>query len=262
MSSKRQRREDQAPAIAHEQSEPVLLTSVSVGCRDARPQLQSLAHVGFAINAFLDLRSVALACSMDSVALLRHIIAGYEKTPATSVQRDPLFRQIHFSRGMKAACKEGHLSAVQWLALSPYFAACFMPTEAVRSAVQHGHLSILEWLHANRNDICWRRCFTAVDGNHLDITKWLMMMTGRDESRGRMWIVPAARAGNLEIVKRTYKLKGKTPAKTREAVGAAAINGHVNVVQWLLEQKAAERKCIGFAERRQYGNAGDAVDTP
>lgn len=192
-----------------------------------------------AINGFVDVthtRSVEFACSIGSVRLLQRIIAGYEQQQDTSEKRDPLFRQIRFSRGMKAACEAGQLIIVQWLARSPYFGACFMPTQAVCNAVRLGHMGVLEWLHANRTDICWRRTLKAVNGNHLDAAKWLQPMAGHHQSYGRRWIIPAAQVGNLEMVKWAYNLIGETPGLSREATEVASDNGRVHVVQWLLEQ--------------------------
>lgn len=133
-----------------------------------------------------------------------------------------------------------------------------MPRLAVETAVKRGHLEILRWLRDNRCDINWKSgsILEAVDGSHLDVAKWLYSVTGYEAGS---WIIPAAKSGNLDMVRWVVGFKKTSLSKKRQALEVAADHGHIGIVKWLLNHTELNSQRVNLSGLLKPGSI-DTVD--
>ncbi|TYZ64504.1 hypothetical protein PybrP1_000144 [[Pythium] brassicae (nom. inval.)] len=101
-----------------------------------------------------------------------------------------------------------------------------------------GHLDILQWLHTNRADACSPAALeNDAKNGHLEGVKWLV--ANRTEGCTARTVGLAAENGHLEVVKYLHahtSTRGNSPETLRGAVAGH----HLDIVQWLLENRREE----------------------
>ncbi|DBA05222.1 TPA: LOW QUALITY PROTEIN: hypothetical protein N0F65_005072, partial [Lagenidium giganteum] len=140
------------------------------------------------------------------------------------------------------AAKFGHLALVRYLHDHGIGGCTKMAMDA---AATNGHLEVVSFLHHNRQEGCTTVAIdeAAIRG-HATVVKFLL--EHRDEGCTNSALERTAKNGHLGALQLLYKYLTKKSASDgtvndtnrcmRDAFVAAACNGHVNVVMWLLEE--------------------------
>jgi len=175
-------------------------------------------------------------------------------------------------RAMDKAAMNGHLEVVRWLAASEV-ADC--TTNAMDWAAKAGKLEVVRWLHRNRTEGCTELAMDQAAANgHLQVVRFLRAnrtegctklalssAAGSGDLRMVQWLVAnssegdvseaiacAARNGHLEVVKVLHPVYSDSPSARRGGViDAAAMGGHLRVVEWLCERGGEQCSPITMA---------------
>eukprot|EP00644_Phytophthora_capsici_P007937 jgi/Phyca11/128611/e_gw1.77.150.1 len=151
--------------------------------------------------------------------------------------------EAHWGEVAKVAAKAGHVHILQWL--SDFHAdRCDWSVEILDTAAEFGHLSSVQWLHTHRQDGRTTRAMDcAARGGFLPIVKWLHENRFERMDAGQEWTMNYATKMGYHLFQQFYRVyitEKNLAVKqcTIEAMTFAAINGHVEVVQWLHENQS------------------------
>jgi len=135
------------------------------------------------------------------------------------------------SASIDYATINGNLDVVQWLHSKGFGCS----TNAMDSAAENGHLAVVQFLHENRLEGCTSAAFkAAVDNDHLDVAQYLFEHRRGDCTSA--WMDEVAGESGLEMLK---WLQSNCPNAecTVNAMDSAAANGHLDVVEFLHENR-------------------------
>jgi hypothetical protein len=152
--------------------------------------------------------------------------------------------ESHWKRFFNKACGQGDLNFIKHLHSTPPFSTYGCTDQALHNAASNGHLSVVEFLHHNRTEGCTTSTLnvTASHG-YLDIVKFLSTnRLGGGSSRG---VNDAAGKGYLDIVKYLHVNRSHDMKPTSEAMDAACMDGHLEVVKYLMG--VVKASCSSYA---------------
>ncbi|GMF12523.1 unnamed protein product [Phytophthora lilii] len=222
------------------------------------PAVAALDHVATSISSFLD-RSVMIpldqACAVGSTRLLDRIWhnsdpeadRGAAWSLCNYLRSEVHYYQFQFSKSLRAAVTRGELEIVQWVL--EHFSACTAGEEVVEQAARCGRLEILQYLleYGRRgqcddetvNVVTWggEDIVNAIEAGHGEVARWLYENTSdaeRDWSRAMGF---AARQGDMSLVQwlldGIYKTELHLPPPL---MNDAAAGGHMEMLQWIFQQ--------------------------
>jgi len=149
------------------------------------------------------------------------------------------------------ACAEGHLHVVEWLHRQVGSDPGGCTTWAMDGAAQNGHLQVLEWLHGNRQEGCTQYALrAAAQSGALEMVAWLH--SHRPELAGPGSTTTTEEQRRQEEGGAVAQEQGAGEWKSTAVMDAAAISGHLKVVQWLHQNRSWE----GCSSRAFYELAG------
>ncbi|KAL4117293.1 hypothetical protein PRIC2_011285 [Phytophthora ramorum] len=209
------------------------LTCVRV-VRRSRPHMSALPHVWEAVEAFLDCSpscSLTQAAAFGSMRLLR----GISARSGAMVTLDAFYKQAQFSGAMQHAAARGDVAMMQWLLT---FQPGGLVTRAVEQAARNGQLQVLRWLKDNHDHVFWgaNELRYAVEGNHLDVVRWLQEHT-RPPTKLRAMNLAAAN-GNLELIQWLYQVRHEASSSAAAKAAKAAAGGHFEVLLFLHNKRS------------------------
>lgn len=119
---------------------------------------------------------------------------------------------------------------------------------AMDGAAATGELELIQWLHNNRNEGCSRAAFiNAAVNRHLTVLEWLYEFYPEIANPAEE-IVKAAECGHIEVI--TFLLPIVRREQVERALEAAAANGHVAVLEAVLQRPYSMRKSLLAAASR------------
>eukprot|EP00644_Phytophthora_capsici_P006565 jgi/Phyca11/535447/estExt2_fgenesh1_pg.C_PHYCAscaffold_360034 len=194
--------------------------------RRSRPDMSALPHVWEAIEAFLD---CSPSCTMTQAAAFgsMRLLRGISARSAGMAALDPFYKQAQFSGAMQHAAARGDLEMIQWLL---NFQPGGLVTKAVEQAARNGQLQVLQWLKEHHDHVFWgaNELRYAVEGNHVEVARWLQEQT-RPPSKLRAMNLAAAN-GNLELVQWLFEVRHEASSS---AAAKAAKGGFLDMIKWM-----------------------------
>lgn len=234
----------------------------------SNPSVGALPHVVSSVSQYLDCSvviSLARACTLGSLRLLRRIWDGSEKyaalngdtskhdlyfcwSPLQYLRTDRHYHRGQFSQAVIEAVHHGDLDMIRWLFAQ--FSGCVVEVQAVEAAAAAGNLCLLEFfLHNERafqdaqegaeindsNEIQWGGAdmAAAVEKGYPDVARWLFEQKGGVERDWGRFMAAVGRSGSLELLQwlldRGYTERQLAPPTMDDA----AWGGHIDMLQWL-----------------------------
>ncbi|OWZ08737.1 hypothetical protein PHMEG_00018673 [Phytophthora megakarya] len=124
--------------------------------------------------------------------------------------------------------------------VSLYGDSCAYTVGAMDGAAAKGHLDLVQWLHTHRTEGCSSVAFIKASvNNHLQLLEWLYQFYPQVANPTEE-IVKAAECGNTEIIMFLHSKIRRD--QVEPALEAAAANGHVEVLNALLNRPYSMRK--------------------
>lgn len=245
----------------------------------ASPYVPDLIMVRATRVGRLDVLEWAAARGIEPTAFERSELCGYAAHYGhLDAMEWARARDFPWGRASVDAAMNGHLRILEWA----HARGCPWTDDTAAFAAVRGHLEVLQWLFARGCPLV-RVWEAALAAGHLQMAEWLVAAdvafdgeTGAmiAASKGRLdvleWVAAryavdmdrvlasAAGAGRLSIVQWASARDGVVrPAglfgyPTGNAVASAAVNGHLDVVAWLVESGAVWDPATCLRLVRQY----------
>ncbi|EGZ19576.1 hypothetical protein PHYSODRAFT_489989, partial [Phytophthora sojae] len=166
------------------------------------------------------------------------------------LRSDVHYYRFQFSKSLLAAVARGDSSVVRWLL--DHFVGCTAGVEVVEEAARCGRREIQEFFleygtvedqaDDERNAIVWGGddMANAIEAEHGELARWLYEATPDTERNLSAVMGLAVRQGDMKLVHWLMGTVYTGDCRAREAVQVACGQGHLPVVQWLLERELVQ----------------------
>ncbi|GMF28986.1 unnamed protein product [Phytophthora fragariaefolia] len=148
------------------------------------------------------------------------------------------------------AVREGHKEVIEWLRrrVKPSKEVC---PQLMLSAARAGDLRVVQWLRQDYNLPVSSALVEAQQGRQWGVVKWILMNCEVEDPSIDM----AAIAGDGDMHLLEWMYTNDFGRLTSHALETAAFNGHLNILEWLVEGPASvELSPLVFSEAARGGH--------